>query len=210
LQLVIFDFDGTLINSVPDLTASINYMYSIYGLNEVKEELVANWLGDGAKKLVERALNYYDLDYNEKALKIFKSHYSKNYAINTTLYPFAKEILEYLNKKYKLALVTNKPYEFVKPILKKLEIDYFDLVLGGDSLKEKKPSPAPLFYVCNKLKISPDKAIIIGDSKNDILAGKNANIKTVAITHGYNFGEDIRKYLPDIVINSLKELKDIL
>jgi phosphoglycolate phosphatase len=209
LKLIIFDFDGTLINSVPDLTTSVNYMYSFYGLDEINEEILANWLGDGAEKLVERALIFHNLDYNGKALKIFKSHYSKNYANKTILYPHAKEILEYLKDKYKLALITNKPYEFVNPILNKLKINCFDLILGGDSLKEKKPSPYPILHTCEKLNIPISKTAIVGDSKNDILAGKNAGIKTIAVTHGYNFGEDIKKYNPDIIINTLKELKEI-
>jgi len=210
LKLIIFDFDGTLIDSVPDLTASINYMYSKFNLKSVDEEIVANWLGDGAVKLIERALNYYNLKYNKKALKIFKEHYSKNFAVNTKLYPYAKEILEYLKEIYKLALITNKPFEFVNPILEKLNIKYFDFILGGDSLKEKKPSPLPILHTCKKLNISPKETVIVGDSKNDIIAGKKAEVKTIAITHGYNFGEDIKKYNPDIIINSLKELKEIL
>jgi len=209
LELIIFDFDGTLIDSVPDLTASINHMYSYYNLPSVDENTVAKWLGDGVEKLVERALNYYNIDYSEEALKIFKDYYSKNYAVNTRLYPYAKEVLEYLKNKYKLALITNKPYEFVNPILDKLKINYFDLILGGNSLKEKKPSPYPIYYTCEKLNIPTSKTAIVGDSKNDILAGKNAGIKTIAVTYGYNFGEKIEEYTPDIIINSLKELKEI-
>jgi len=211
--LLIFDLDGTLIDSAPDLAESVNYTLRTLGKKEVSLENVRSFLGNGAEKLITRALSggsdIWESEEVQKALRIFKNHYKNNVCNKTFLYEGVKETLEKLP--YKKAIVTNKPYEFVEPILENLDIKkHFELWLGGESLKEKKPSPKPLLYVCERLGFSPQNAVMIGDSKNDILAGKNAGIKTVAVTYGYNYGEDVRKYEPDVVINKFEELLEVL
>ncbi len=212
MKLIIFDFDGTLINSAPDLVDSINEMLKEFNLKTAPFDEAVKWIGNGSLKLVDRALKYNGIkDENllNKAHEIFKNKYKHSNAKKTILYPFAKEILDFLKKDYHLTLITNKPDEFIKPILKKLDIDVFDFILGGN-IKEKKPSPIPLLKACEHFSVKPDEALMVGDSKNDILATKNAGIKSVAITHGYNQGENIKEYEPDFIINSLIEIKDIL
>jgi len=211
--LLIFDLDGTLIDSAPDLAESVNYTLRTLGKKEVSLENIRSFLGNGAEKLITRALSggsdVWESEEVQRALRIFKDHYKNNVCNKTFLYEGVKETLEKLP--YKKAIVTNKPYEFVGPILEKLDIKkHFDLWIGGESLKEKKPSPKPLLYVCERLGFLPQNAVMIGDSKNDILAGKNAGIKTVAVTYGYNYGEDVRKYKPDVVINRFEELLEVI
>ena len=212
-MLLIFDLDGTLIDSAPDLTASVNYTLKQLGENEISIDNVRNYLGNGAEKLITRALSNgkeeWDRGEVKKALEIFKAYYRKNVCVKTYLYEGVKETLEKLP--HKKAIVTNKPYEFVGDILKTLKIDkYFEIYIGGESLPEKKPSPMPLLHVCKKVGIKPDNAVIIGDSKNDILAGKNAGIKTIAVTYGYNYGEDISIYKPDFIIDKFDKLLEVL
>ena len=210
-ELIIFDLDGTLIDSAPDLTTSINYMLKKLGKETFLEKEVRNWLGDGAQMLVKRALQQ---DNNEKtfknALEIFLNHYEKNFCINTKLYPNVLQTLQKLKDKgYILAIVTNKPYKFVNPILDKLNIlEYFSCVLGGDSLPTKKPAPEPLLEVCKHFGISTDKALMIGDSKNDIISAKDAGIESIALTYGYNFDEDISKYNPNKIIDNISKILD--
>ena len=215
MEAILFDLDGTLIDSGDDLAASINYMLKKIGRSEFKSETIKTWVGNGASILVKRALSggmeIKDIDENEykKAYEIFMEHYRNNLCVNTKLYPGAKEILEYFKYKKK-AIITNKPYEFVSPILKEFGIEkYFELILGGDSLSEKKPSPLPLLVACESLGVSKENVIMVGDSKNDILAAKAAGIKSAAITHGYSQGVDIKSLGADFVINDLYQLKAI-
>ncbi len=211
MKLIIFDFDGTLIDSAPDLVDSINEMLKELNLKEAPFDEAVKWIGNGSLKLVERALKYNGIDdkyFLEKAHKNFKEKYKHSNAKKTILYPFAKELLDEL-RDYNLALVTNKPDEYIKPILQKFDIDVFDFILGGD-FEYKKPSPVPLLRALEYFNINPDEAIMIGDSKNDILAAKNAGIKSIALTHGYNQGVDINEFKPDFIVHSLKEIKDII
>ncbi|GAB6073549.1 phosphoglycolate phosphatase [Nautilia lithotrophica] len=210
MKLLIFDLDGTLIDSVPDLTDAINKTFDELGIEKVTENEVRNYLGNGAKTLIERALkNKNDRDLLQKALKTFKNHYKNNVCVKTSLYPGVKETLEKLP--YKKAIVTNKPYEFVGEILKTLGIDeHFEMYIGGESLPEKKPSPLPLLYVCEKMGFNPKNSIMIGDSKNDIIAAKKAKIKSIAVNYGYNYGEDIGIFEPDIIIDDFTKLLEVL
>ncbi len=215
MEAILFDLDGTLIDSGDDLAVSINYMLKELRKQEFEHETIKTWVGNGASILVKRALSggmeIKDINEDEykKAYKIFMEHYKNNLCVNTKLYPGAKEILKYFKDKKK-AIITNKPYEFVSPILKELGIEkYFELILGGDSLSEKKPSPLPLLVACERLGTSKENAIMVGDSKNDILAAKAAGIKSVAITHGYSQGVDIKSLGADFVINELSQLKAI-
>jgi len=211
LKLIIFDFDGTLIDSAPDLVDSINKMLKKLNLKEAPFEEAVKWIGNGSLKLVERALKYNNIEdkaFLQKAHNIFKEKYKHSNNQNTILYPHAKELLNKLIN-YHLALITNKPDEYIKPLLKKFDIDVFEFILGGD-FEYKKPSPVPLLKACEYFNVVPNEAVMIGDSKNDILAAKNANIKSIAVTHGYNQGVDIKEFEPDFTVNSLKEIKDIL
>ena len=214
-ELIIFDLDGTLIDSAPDLVYSINLMLEEIGRETFSAKEIDSWVGNGAKTLVSRALSgsvevASDLDdaVLTNALAIFLAFYKENVCVHTTLYAGVSETLLALkNQAYIMAIVTNKPYEFVTPILKKLELfDYFDLLLGGDSLSEKKPNPLPLLHVCETFNISVKKSIMIGDSKNDILAASSAQMDSIGVTYGYNYGEDISIYSPTIVVKSFSDI----
>jgi len=214
-ELLIFDLDGTLINSVPDLATSINFMLNKLNRKTFSEDEIHKWVGNGATALVKRALSgsreiqNIDKTFFNEAFEIFMTYYQNNVCEKTILYPNVKETLQKLQNK-KLAIVTNKPYKFIKPILKKLDINMFDLYIGADSLDEKKPSPKPLLYVCDKFNIHPRNTIMIGDSKNDIISAKNANIESVGVTWGYNYGESIEKYNPDYIIDDMQKLLEII
>ena len=218
-KLVIFDLDGTLIDSVPDLADSVNFMLKELGRKIFDEKIIRFWVGNGAETLVKRALSgsekideNIDTELFQKAKDIFLNHYNKNLSNKTYLYSNVKEVLEKLNElDYKLAIVTNKPYKFVKPILEKLEIDkYFPYYLGADSLDEKKPSPKPLLEVCKYYNTDVDLSIMVGDSKNDILSARNANMQSIAVTYGYNYGEDIKIYQPSFVVDDMFKILEIL
>ncbi len=210
-KAVLFDLDGTLIDSAPDLAASLNHALSSLGLPTYDLQTIRGWIGGGATLLLQRGLtgqketSGVDPKLFEKAKELFFAHYRANLCNQTKAYPYAKEILEYLRPRYALALVTNKPYAFVPPILRKLGLEHFDLVLGGDSLEEKKPSPKPLLHVCERFEITPKEALMVGDSINDYLAAKAAGMDMVLVEHGYETQE-----LKAPRIASLAKLKEIV
>ena len=219
-KLLIFDFDGTLIDSVPDLASALNAMLRTLGREPFSIETIREWVGNGAQTLVSRALCG-SRDFDEaalaqeplvEALDIFLNYYEKNPAKETLLYDGVKETLQELhNRGYILSIVTNKPYKFIAPILEALEIkDLFALYIGADSLEHKKPHPKPLLHICKELGCSVEESLMIGDSKNDILAAKAAKMDSVAVSYGYNYGEDIRAYEPDIVIEHFSDLKQVV
>ena len=205
-QLLIFDFDGTLIDSVPDLADATNAMLATLGKAPYPLETIRNWVGNGSRMLVERALvgkiEVLEGELTEEAVdhaeQVFFDAYKNTSGSKTVAYPDVDSGLRKLQAAgFKLALVTNKPIRFVPKILQSFGWqDLFSEVLGGDSLPTKKPDPEPLLNVCNALNINPAQAVMIGDSRNDILAGQNANMHTLGLSYGYNYGQDIRELNP--------------
>ena len=218
-ELILFDLDGTLIDSVPDLANAVNHTLKQLDRQEFPHDTIRTWVGNGAQTLVKRALSgsttiNKNIDENifQKALDIFLDFYTLNLAVQTTLYSDVKETLICLKQKgYHLAIITNKPYDFIQPILQEFGLlDIIGFYLGGDSLDVKKPDPYPLVYTCDKYNISIEKSIMIGDSKNDILAANKANMDSIALTYGYNYDEDISIYNPTVVIDNFSQINEIL
>jgi len=214
-KLLIFDLDGTLINSALDLALAVNFMLEQLKRDTFDEEVIHGWVGNGALILVKRALlgarevdAHLDESYIEKALKIFLDYYKKNLCNATVPYPHVAQTLTALKEKgYTLAIVTNKPYLFVSPILQGLGLEsLFALILGGDSLPEKKPHPLPLLHVCETLGYEVASSVMIGDSKNDILAANACGMDSVGVTYGYNYGEEIGVHKPNIIIDNFRDL----
>jgi phosphoglycolate phosphatase len=218
-KVIIFDLDGTLINSAPDLSLAVNHMLQTLNRDTFSDDIIHGWVGNGAQILVQRALSgQSEIDENldtalsAEALNIFLTFYAKNLCISTVAYPHVPVTLKILKEKgYRLAIATNKPFAFVAPILEGLELDgLFELILGGDSLPQKKPDPAPLLHVCESLGVTVEACVMVGDSKNDILAANACGMQSVGVTYGYNYGEDIGIYDPDRVIDDFGELVGLL
>ena len=212
-KLLIFDLDGTLIDSVPDLAKAVNFTLNSLNIDTFSEDTIRKWVGNGAQTLVKRALsgdtiisNNINEDLFNKALNIFLDYYSNHLYDSTTLYKNVKGTLTTLKQNgYILTIVTNKPFDFIKPILEALNIEeLFEYYIGADSLDIKKPSPKPLLHVCKKLNIDYSNTVMIGDSKNDILAAKSANMESIAVSYGYNYNEHISTYNPDIVVDNFE------
>jgi phosphoglycolate phosphatase len=210
-KLLIFDLDGTLIDSVPDLALAVDQMLGSLSLPLAGEARVRAWVGNGAAKLVERALIYAEADTSTlmpDALATFLTCYQQSCSNHTVLYPHVQETLKALKHQgITMALVTNKPKRFVPPILEKLEIDaYFSLVLGGDDLPNKKPDPEPLLHCMDELGFSRDESMMVGDSRNDIQAARNANILVAAVDYGYNQQQPVEKEQPDVVLSNINQV----
>ncbi|GIT97603.1 phosphoglycolate phosphatase [Sulfurovum sp. TSL1] len=218
-KVILFDLDGTLIDSVPDLASAVNHMLKALERETFSEDTIRYWVGNGAQILVKRALSgQTEIDENldpalfEKALDIFLMFYGQNLCIDTATYPNVATTLHTLKeKKYRLVIVTNKPFNFVGPILEALGLDgVFDFWLGGDSLEKKKPDPLPLLHACEHMDVTVDQCVMVGDSKNDLLAAKTCGMQSVGVTYGYNYGEEIGIYDPTYIIDDFSELSALL
>lgn len=216
-ELIIFDLDGTLIDSVPDLAMATNAMLLAMGVNPASSEQVRTWVGNGSVKLVERALAWANLpvdnDTIERAHRQFLAAYQTHVQAHKTCeYQGVTTGLNRLKQAgLSLAIATNKPIAFVPEILDKLGwTDNFACVLGGDSLPVKKPDPTPLLQICDTLGVLPTQAVMVGDSINDIQAGKSAGMTTLALSYGYNYGEPIANSSPDGVFDDFETLVDFI
>lgn len=212
-RLIAFDLDGTLIDSVPDLTVAVARVLVDQGLPMPTTDDVRHWVGNGAAVLVERALTWAqgappEAMLFDRAYAAFLHHYAAAPNQLTSLYPGARSALVGLRQAgYTLVLITNKPERFITPILDHFGLQgCFTLCLGGDSLAEKKPSPVPLLHAAQVGGVAPAACVMVGDSRHDIAAGKAAGFVTLALPYGYNHGEPIDESGPDAVIASLAEL----
>ncbi|TVU87473.1 phosphoglycolate phosphatase [Vreelandella titanicae] len=212
-RLLAFDLDGTLIDSVPDLAVAVARTLSELALPMPGETEVRGWVGNGAPVLVERALTWARKAapgpvLQQRAYEAFIRHYGAASNTLTTLYPGVKQALQALYQHgLTLVLITNKPERFIEPLLTHFELlDYFTLLIGGDSLAEKKPHPLPLLHAAQHCQIAPDECVMIGDSRHDMAAGKAAGFTTLGLPYGYNHGEPIDNSHPDLVLSSLTEL----
>ena len=218
-KVILFDLDGTLIDSVPDLAVAVNHMLHALNRETFHEDIIRFWVGNGAQVLVKRALSgQSEIDESldpalfSKALEIFLAFYGQNLAVSTVTYPHVTTTLHTLKEAgYRLVIVTNKPFDFVAPILEGLGLDsLFELYLGGDSLDKKKPDPLPLLHVCEKMNVSVEQCVMVGDSRNDILAANASHMQSIGVSYGYNYGEDIGVYEPSIVINDFGDILKFL
>lgn len=221
IEAVLFDLDGTLIDSVPDLAAAIDVMLNSIGKAPAGEKKVCRWVGNGAPALVKRALANSDTgdqdregDEFSSAYSVFESAYAERLTHATGLYDGVIEVLSALSEaKIKLGLITNKPRRFTLPLLAALNIrDLFDDVICGDDFEHKKPHPLPLQNAVKNLHCKPEQAIMVGDSISDIKAAASAGIKSVAVTYGYNHGMPItdarNDVQADVFIDRIQQLLD--
>lgn len=205
-DLCIFDLDGTLIDTRMDITAAVNDMLSHYNLGTKSVDEVTDYVGDGIKKLVERCIKDSRVEMM-RAVSVFETAYSSRLLETTRPYPGIYEALDQLEGKSK-AVLTNKSYVFTKTITDGLNLSrYFDLIVGGDTLDVKKPSPEGIEYIINQSGIKKEKAVMIGDGKNDIMTAKNAGIASIYVNYG--FSKRSGDLHPNFIINDPLELLDI-
>jgi phosphoglycolate phosphatase len=205
IKAIIFDLDGTLIDSVTDLANSVNHTLTEVGLPTHTREEIKSFVGDGVQKLIKRSLGQAHIEKFEDAFDVFMAHYGLHCTDNTVLYPKVAETIPSLAEKYSLGVLTNKSIAFSHRILAALEIGtYFKEVLGGDSLPTKKPDPAGIFYMADKWSLDPaTEMIMVGDHATDIEVGQRVGCKTVFIKGGIG---ETRGLTPDLVIKSIAEL----
>ena len=215
IDLMLFDMDGTLIDSRADLARSINLMLQELGRPSLAEDTIAAFVGDGVRVLVYRSLTATDPngrppdDYlHADGIALMHKHYAEQMFVSTVLYPNIAGTMKYFAGKRK-AVVTSKEVRFARLILERFGIsDDFNVIVGGDTVAERKPHPAPVLEAINQLGGSVAQALMIGDSENDINAGRRAGCRTCAVTYGFRSADQLRKVSPDLMIDRFEELKD--
>jgi phosphoglycolate phosphatase len=208
---IIFDLDGTLIDSVPDLTRAVNVALTGIGRPPKQANEIAGYVGNGVRVLLERSFGEGTPEETlGKAQKLFEKHYEAHCLDHTRIYPGVKETLAHLASKPK-AVVTNKPEGFTRKILEGLGLaGEFKIVLGGDSTPIRKPRPEPLWEAARRLGARPEDTLVVGDSPIDVKAGKAAGMMTCAVSYGLARREILESEKPDRVIDRFSQLKDII
>lgn len=189
IKLIIFDLDGTLIDSLDDLTEAVNRMRTSFGLGPLDRNAVRGMVGQGARNLVERALPAARPAEVEQGLALFLAYNEEHIADRTVLYPGVRETLELLSTRgFTSVVVSNKNELLCRKVLELLCLDtVFKGIYGADSLPARKPSPEPLRHVMRTYGCSADETIMVGDSINDVAAGVAAGVLTIGC--GYGYGE---------------------
>ena len=212
---VVFDLDGTLVDSVPDLHPAVNRLLAEEGLPPVSRDAVAAMVGEGAGRLVQRAFAAVDVQLSDAAAHRytdrFRDLYLKAPCTHTTLMPHAGTALERLARRgVKLGLCTNKPVAHTRVILERLELaGYFGAVVGGDSLAVRKPDPAPLLATLAPLGAAPSRSVFVGDSVTDRDTARAAGVRAVLVEGGYT-DVPVRALAADAHAASLDELDALL
>jgi phosphoglycolate phosphatase len=212
LKGVLFDLDGTLIDSKKDIAAAANSARLHFGLPALPLETVVGYVGRGIEHLNRKTLGTDDPQRLAEGLEVLKAYYRDHCVDQTFIYPGAKELLNTLKTRgLKLGLVSNKPHEFTLITLEKLGLmSYFTAVLGADVVARKKPDPEPLLAALEKMGISPREAVMIGDSPVDTQAARAAGIRVGLVSHGFVSKEEMTSSHPDWLVDSLKEFDEIL
>ena len=210
-MLYIFDLDGTLVDSIEDLASACEYALKSLNLPSHTLNEYKYFVGNGVRKLVQRAIGKEnDKLYNE-ARALFDEYYSKHCLDHTVAYPHLYELVEKLHHEgHIIAVNTNKPDDLAKKICKKIFGNYIDYVIGQKDKLPTKPNPSSTINIMTHYHATKKQTIFIGDSDVDILTGKNAGIKTIGVTWGNRDQEDLVQAGASFVVHNVKELEIIL
>jgi len=207
--LVVFDLDGTLVDSAADIAEALNRTLEDWQLPRVPETTVLTWIGDGVRRLVEQAFIAAGSDIDlDKVMPGFMRHYEACLLRSPRLFDGVSETLAALREQsVTLAICTNKPSALVAPLLQHFGLqDVFALVLGGDSLSERKPNGAPLRYIAAHFEVAVGAALMVGDSITDYRAAVDAGMPVALVRYGYPRGLDLDNVQAVAVVDDLREL----
>lgn len=208
IRLIMFDLDGTLVDSAIDITNALNYALSPCGFPALTAVQTKSLVGEGVTRLIEKVVGSDDRTGRDEVLTRFLDYYAGHLTEATRPYPGVARTIEKLSGRRK-AVISNKLESLSRRVLADLGLlEHIDLVLGGDSVEEKKPSPKPLIHVMEILATAPGESVIVGDSCFDIQAGKAAGVTTVAVSYGFRAADTLTE--ADYIIDAIEELPDLL
>ena len=209
IDLMVFDFDGTLVNSGGDIAASVNHTLKMLGIPQKEPAAIINFVGDGVQKLIEKSLGPDFRHKMQEAMEIFAAHYALHMLDTTCLYDNVIEILHHFREKKKI-IITNKRKYFTLEMAKSFCLtEYFDEIIGADSTPYKKPDPRLLQPILERYGATNDKTIVIGDGINDILLAKNTGVLSCALLNGLTERGILLSLNPDFTCESIAGLKEL-
>jgi phosphoglycolate phosphatase len=213
VRALIFDLDGTLIDSKLDLALSVNAMLDHMGRAQHVHETIFGFVGNGAETLVRKSLGEGTTDEDVKrGLAYFLSYYRSHMLDNTVLYPGVVEALEEFRRlgRYSMAVFTNKPVHFSRAIIEGLNLSHFFFaVYGGNSFERKKPDPMGIEVLLREMRASREEAMMVGDSQVDVQTARNSGIFACGVTYGFD-PEGLRVHPPDVRVDNLLQLPEQL
>jgi phosphoglycolate phosphatase len=209
IDLMIFDFDGTLVDTGADLVKSINYTLRALQLPERPEKEIISFVGDGVSKLMARALGQDHAGLQEEAMQIFSGYYGEHLLDHSVLYPGVKDVLDNFRHKTKIIL-TNKRHRFTLRIAETLKIkNYFADIIGADSTPFMKPDRRVMDYVFSKHSTVGENVLIVGDGINDVMIARNSGILSCALLNGLGNRDDLLKLNPDYSCEDILEMNSL-
>jgi phosphoglycolate phosphatase len=214
-KMMLFDLDGTLVDTAPDFRNSVNFMLDHYNEPPVTLEEIRDWVGYGGRELIRRTMLAKKIEFDDpkldKMLEIFLSHYTENIDDDSKLYPNVKETLVFLkDNQIKLSVCTNKHESLSNTLLEKLGVLHlFDYLVGAHTFEKRKPHPMPILKTLEYLNMNKDEAVMIGDSITDLRAAQGAEIPIVLVDYGYTDNKDIYNEA-DLVISNFSNLKELI
>lgn len=216
-KAIVFDLDGTLLDTLPDLARAANLMLAELELPQVDAPQVRAYIGDGAVRLVKRVLTG-DWEREpekalfDRALPIFNRHYAKGVALESRPFPGVVEGLEAFRARgFPMGCITNKPEVFTLPLLEQTRLKtYFDIIVSGDVLPKKKPDPMPVTYACGFFGARPEHVVVVGDGGNDCEAARAAGCPALGVSYGYVPSGDVGSIGFDAIVNTFVEALDLI
>lgn len=216
-KAIVFDLDGTLLDTLPDLARAANLMLAELGLPQVDAPQVRAYIGDGAVRLVKRVLTG-DWEREpeqalfDRALPLFNRHYAAGVALESRPFPGVAAGLDAFRARgFPLGCITNKPEAFTLPLLAQTGLEpYFDIVVSGDALPRKKPDPMPVTYACGFFAARPEQVVVVGDAGNDCQAAHAAGCPAIGVSYGYVPNGDVRSIGFDAIVESFLEALDLI
>ncbi len=205
-KLIVYDLDGTLVDTLDDITASANYMLREFGAETIDRDVVRRYVGRGLQTLVQRCLGAQDEARVAEGMRVYRRYYSQHMLDKSSVYPNVREALTHFQSRVQ-AVITNKPDPYATQMLQALELaPYFSQIIAGDGAYPKKPHPASLQALMENAEASPDQTLFIGDSCVDIETGRAAGVLTVAVSHGLEDEADLVRAQPDRLFADFGEL----
>jgi len=209
MRLIIYDLDGTLVDTLDDITQAANVMLRQMGRPPLSPAQVRPLIGHGVHDLVRRALDTVEPTRVEEGVKRFRAYYAQHFLDRSRLYPGAAEVLVYFRSRHQ-AIITNKPNPFSREILTGLGVaEYFVELIAGDSPHPKKPNPAAVHAVMACCGVTPADTVFVGDSAIDVETGRNAGVLTVGVTHGFGDAQELAAASPEAIVQNFQELLEL-
>lgn len=210
IKLLVFDLDGTLIDSHEDIVSAVNQTLAFFEIQALSPEEIRDSIGSGIFNLILKTLEENKISQIDLAARLYSQNYRECMLQKTSVYSGVSELLEGL-KEWPKVILTNKSNDFVRPIIEKLKLEnHFIKFYGKESFVKNKPDPFPVFKIAEEFGVNPEEVMIVGDSDIDIRAGKQAKAWAIGVSYGYGDIEKMKCEKADFIVHQAKEILDLL